>query len=204
MDDQLVIQFSTAAPPIGAWWQHLIRHEDIIDWSKLIRRGCHSPFSHVDMHDGDGLIGASNNPTAPILKTDPPGAANGVAKRPFDYQEFLYRRNMILVTPRANDIRRIWRTQLGKAFDMSYIRGMISEQFPGARDWRLDEHWACAEGIVWSMEVGEFWNGEKLAWPKNRVSPTDVLMLLLMDKRWTNREQFWLPIPGLKLGPRET
>jgi hypothetical protein len=57
---------------------------------------------------------------------------------------------------------------------------------------------------VWSMETGYFWGPPPIQWPKNRVSPTDILMLLLCDPRWVNKDSFWLPVPGLTLGPNET
>ena len=57
---------------------------------------------------------------------------------------------------------------------------------------------------MWAMEMGYFWGPPPLPWPKNRVSPTDILMMCLSDKRWLNKETFWNPIPGLVLGPGET
>jgi hypothetical protein len=195
VSDLLALQFSTAAPP-PHWWE--------IDWSAGIRRACHSPFSHVDMEMEDGnLLGASNSPDAPIVVTVPPGNPGGVALRPPDYQQFGYRRRMLLKTARAADIRAIWHSQLGKAFDHSALLDMISDKFPGARDWRLTDAWFCGDGIFWSMETGDFWNGP-VPWPKNRVSPTDIIMFLLNDPRFVNRDTFWLPIPGLKLGSMES
>ena len=126
------------------------------------------------------------------------------AQRPVDYQEFAYRRQMILATERADDIRRIAVSQLGKSFDNSAIKDFVSDSFPGLRDWRLTDSWFCAELAVWAMETGGYWGPNRLPWPKNRVSPTDILLMLLNDARWTNREEFWLPIPGLVLGPHET
>jgi hypothetical protein len=206
-DDRLILQFSTAAPD---WrFEHIPKALkkfpfklafDKNAFSGLIRRANHSPFSHIDMVLKDGtLLGASDSPDAPVIHGNP----RGVAQRPFDYQEFAYRRQMILLTDRADDIRRIWVSQLGKSFDNSALKDFASDAFPGLRDWRLTDSWFCAEGVVWSMETGGFWGYKQLLWPKNRVSPTDILLMLLNDERWINRETFWRLVEGLKLGSNE-
>jgi hypothetical protein len=206
-EDQLILQFSTAAPD----WRRLT--PDLLkkfpfnlltdkNWgSGIIRRANHSPFSHVDLVMKDGtLLGASNAPKCPHIHGNP----RGVANRPPDYMAFAYRRQMVIATPRADDIRRLATTQLGKPFDNSGIRDFASDKFPGKRDWRLDECWFCAELAMWSMEMGYLWGTPPMPWPKNRVSPTDIIMMMLTDERWTNRDTFWDPIPDLKLGPGET
>lgn len=205
-EDRLILQFSTAAPD----WKHerlpkfLKKFPQRLlfdrNWgSGLIRRACHSPFSHVDMLMKDGtLLGASASPDAPVIHGNP----LGVAVRPFDYQEFAYRRQMFIDTERADDIRRIAVTQLGKGFDNSALKDFMSDSFPGFRDWRLTESWFCAELVMWAMEAGYMWDGP-LPWPRNRVSPTDILMMMLGDARWINRNTFWNPVPGLVLGPGE-
>lgn len=207
-DNRLILQFSTAAPDwkyknlpgfCKRWPISMMFNKN---WgSAIIRRACHSPFSHVDMLMKDGsLVGASNSPHAPFIHGNP----RGVASRPMDYQKFGYRRQMVLQTERADDIRRLWVTQLGKDYDNSAIKDFASDSFPGQRDWRLNDSWFCAEGVVWAMETGHFWGPQPLRWPKNRVSPTDILMMLINDSRWLNRDTFWLPIPGLVLGEGET
>lgn len=206
-EDRLILQFSTAAPD---WrFKHLPRF--LKRWplsmmfnknwgSGLIRRSCHSPFSHVDMVLKDGnLLGANNDINAPVIHGNP----RGVAIRPPDYQKFAYRRQAIIETDRADDIRRIWTTQLGKGYDNGTMWDMINDNFPGVRDWRLDDCWFCSEGVMWAMETGYFWGPPPILWPKDRVSPTDLLMLLATDKRWVNKDTFWQPIPGLVLGPDE-
>lgn len=167
----------------------------------MIRRANHSPFSHVDMLMKDGtLLGASNSPGVVYIHGNPCGVAN----RPFDYQKFKYRRQMILATERADDIRRLAVTQLGKGYDTGSLWDMISDAFPGQRDWRLNDCWFCSELVLWAMETGHFWGPKPLQWPKNRVSPTDLLLMLIHDERWLNKDAFWQPIPGLVLGPGET
>lgn len=203
-EDRLVLQFSTS---VSDWcfggrtpgWCKRFPLSLLFNkkrGSELIRRSCHSPFSHVDMVMRDGsLLGASNEPNSPVIHGNP----CGVAARPADYHKFAYRRQMILATPRADDIRRLWATQLGKPYDDSVMYDLMSDVFPGNRDWRLDDTWFCSEGVLWAMEAGQFWGPHQLQWPKNRVSPTDLLMLLINDDRWINRETFWLPIPNLKM-----
>ena len=110
---------------------------------------------------------------------------------------------MVLHTDRANDIRAIGRTQLGKSFDNSSLRDFLGDSFPGYRDWRLNDSWFCAELIAWCLETGGFWGSMRLHWPKNRCSPTDLLLLNLTNECWINRLTFWDPIPGLKLDPGE-
>jgi hypothetical protein len=207
-EDRLILQFSTAAPDwrfkhlprFCKWWPLSMVFNK--NWgSGLIRRSCHSPFSHVDMVLKDGnLLGANDDINAPVIHGNP----RGVAVRPPNYQKFSYRRQAIIETDRADDIRRIWSTQLGKDYDGSSLWDMISDKFPGSRDWRLDSHWFCSEGIMWAMETGYFWGPPPILWPKNRVSPTDLLMMLCTDERWVNKDTFWQPIPGLALGPDET
>ena len=206
-DDKLILQFSTPAPDWRKRTPEFCKKWPLSipfnrNWSAaIIRRACHSPFSHVDMLMKNGsLLGASYSPDAPFIHGNP----KGVASRPLDYQPFAYRRQMILQTERADDIRRIWATQLGKNYDGGAVRNFGDDKFPGHRDWRLNDSWFCAEGVVWAMEMGYFWGPPPLPWPKNRVSPTDILMMCMNDPRWVNKHTFWNPIPGLVLGPYET
>lgn len=208
MTSQLVLQFSTCAPQWRPWVPQQFRDPrklfcivgDRYWATPLVRRMSHSPFSHCDAVLPDGnLLGASDNPNAPTIKGNP----RGVAIRPPSYQPFRYRRRMILQTDRADDVIAIALTQLGKDFDNSGLREFFSDEFPDGRNWRLDSHWWCSELFAWAMEAGQFWP-HPLAWPKARVSPTDLLLVCLTDPRWTNRDTFWMPVPGLKLGEGET
>ena len=206
-DDLLTIQFSTAAPMWRWWVPNRLRQPTSIyciagdkNWaSGLIRRSCHSPFSDVDLVMRDGnMLGASDYLSAPVVT----GNSRGVAIRPPEYGPFAYRRRMKIKTPRADDVIKIASTQLGKDFDNGSLWDMVSDRFPGQRDWRMEGKWFCAELILWAMETGGLFGGP-LRWPKNRVSPTDIIMLLLTDERWINRDEFWHPVPGLTLGPNE-
>jgi hypothetical protein len=206
-DNRLILQFSTGVSdwrPHTPDWLKRFPFNLVLDknwYSGMIRRSCHSPFSHVDLVMKDGtLLGASCDPHAPVIHGNP----RGVAVRPFDYQKFAYRRQMILQTERADDIRRLAITQLGKGYDNGSMWDFMSDSFPGTRDWRLNENWFCSELVMWAMEAGQFWGPLPLKWPKNRVTPTDLLLMLINDPRWLNRDSFWDPLPGLVLGPGET
>ena len=187
--NRLIIQFSTTEDSLDNWA------------SALIRRLTHSPFSHVDLVLPDGsLLGASDQgPTSPCIE----GNQRGVAIRPPDYQRFGYRRQMILETDRAGAVIEAARTQLGKPFDNAALHDFLSDKFPDYRDWRDPAAWFCAEFLTWAEEQGGYWANPPLLWPKTRVSPTDHLLLHLTDSRWVNRDTFWNPIPGLKLGSHE-
>jgi len=205
-EDELILQFSSADDDWYDWWPqrmrcipfHLLADRNYA--TGWIRRLSHSPFSHVDMMLPDGnMLGASNNPKSPVIE----GNARGVAIRPQGYQRFKYRRRMVIKTDRANDIRAIVKTQIGKEFDNSGLKDFLSDSFPGARPWMLDTNWWCSELMTWGLDTGGFWQPKILQWPKNRCSPTDLLLLLLNDARWINRETFWKVVPGLELGPNE-
>jgi len=186
--DLLVLQFSTSEDSISNWG------------SALIRRMCHSPFSHIDLVLPDGnLLGASDHPDAPVVSGNP----RGVAIRPPGYQPFGTRRQMIIRTKRAEAIRSAIMSQLGAPFDSSALLDFISDAFPGLRDWRDSGTWFCAELIIWGFETGSYWAPKSLLWPKNRVSPTDIFLIFMFDPNWLNRDEFWSVIPGLKLGNKE-
>ncbi len=162
--------------------------------SRWIRRLSHSPFSHVDivLPDG-GLLGASNNPVAPVIR----GNSRGVAIRPADYQSFGIRRNCIIPTDKAGAVIDYAMSQLGKPFDSEYTspRFFLSDQF-NDRDWRADNKWACAELVIRACEVGGIFPWQLIG-IKNRITPSDALLILnpLMDV-----DRFWDPVKGMKRG----
>ena len=185
----ITLQFSTTQSSLGNWA------------SALIRRMTHSPFSHVDIVTPDGhLLGASDSPDAPVIEGNP----RGVAIRPQHYQAFGYRRRMIIQTGKAPPIYQAAYSQIGKPFDGDALQDFISDSFPGYRDWRDTGHWFCAELAVWAFETGGYWLPmTELPWPKNRVSPSDLFLIFLMDANWLNRETFWDRIEGLSLDSKE-
>jgi hypothetical protein len=168
--------------------------------SAIIRKLCHSPFSHVDLVLEDGnLLGASDYPEVPVLEGNP----RGVAVRPTEYQLFGIRRMAIIKTPLADRIIELLRSQLGVPFDASALTDFMSDEFPGSRDWRADNLWFCSELIVWAFEEAGYWGSGGLIWPKNRITPTDLLMIFMRDENFVNENTFWEPIPGVKRGARE-
>jgi hypothetical protein len=196
--EHVVLQFSTAAPLWRSITPHRIRQRgDMNLWatlfnknwaSPLIRRLCHSPFSHVDFVLPDGnLLGASNQGVGtPCIEGNP----CGVAVRPPDYQDFGIRRNMIIKTDKAQFILAAAYAELGKPFDNDALWRFIGE---GAftRDWRDPAMWFCAELVPHCFERGAYWYPEELIWPKDRFSPTDLILLFQMDPNFINRKTFW-------------
>ena len=124
--------------------------------------------------------------------------------RPPNYQGFGYRRQMVLKTDRADAVIAGAMKELGKPFDSSALWDFLADDFPSdeIRNWRNPDRWFCAELKVCKLEDSGFYPFQ-LPWPKNRVSPTDILLTELMDERWVNRDTFWQPVPGLVLGPGE-
>jgi hypothetical protein len=113
---------------------------------------------------------------------------------------------MVIRTPLADRIIERASSQLGKPFDKQGLHNFLSP-WKGDRDWRDPDQWWCSEMIVWAFEKEGYWDvilGDlELPWPKDRVSPTDVLMIFLLDPGWINRDTFWKPVPGLKLDENE-
>jgi hypothetical protein len=198
MADTVTIQFSTTASKPFFWvgWKNRA--------SFLIRMMGHSPFSHGDfaLEDGNMLGASDQGPGSPCIKGNP----CGVAIRPPGYQQFGMRRRMVIRTPLADRIIERASSQLGKPFDKQGLHNFLSP-WKGDRDWRDPDQWWCSEMIVWAFEKEGYWDvilGDlELPWPKDRVSPTDVLMIFLLDPGWINRDTFWKPVPGLKLDENE-
>jgi hypothetical protein len=198
MTDQVVIQFSTSASEPFFWtgWKNRA--------SFFIRMMGHSPFSHEEFELQEGnykgcLLGASDQgPNSPCIEGNP----CGVAIRPPDYQLFGMRRRMVIQTPLADKIIERAKSQLGKPFDKTGLHNFLSP-WKGNRDWRDPNQWWCSELGIWSFEKEGYWNSilgpKQLPWPKDRISPTDNLMIFLLDPNWINRDTFWDPIPNLKL-----
>jgi len=196
---ELFIQFSRAAPL--NWFDRWV-----LDRSKMICRITRAPFSHVDLELCDhphyphgALLGASNNPEAPVIT----GNARGVAVRPFDYQEFAIRR--VARIPCSEEVKDAFINfcldQLGKPFDSEALsmKLMFSTDWTD-RDWRDDRRWFCAEMLTRAAEVSGLLTWQ-LACLKSRVSPSDLL--LIINPLMPTIEDFWAPIPGVKLGRYE-
>jgi hypothetical protein len=203
MAGHVVIQFSTTASKPFFWTGWKNRASFAIRWMG------HSPFSHQDivLEDGNMLGASDQGPKSPCIEGNP----CGVAIRPPDYQQFGLRRRMIIKTPLADLIIARVKTQLGKPFDKGGLHNFLSSAKPGpdTRNWRDLNSWWCSEIDLWAFEWEGYWvpvldgRDGKLPWPKTRVSPTDFLMIFLLDPNWTNRDTFWDPVPGLTLDPGE-
>src|SRR5216684_420847 len=120
---EIILQFSTST-----------------EWSSaIIRRLCHSDFSHVDWVLPAGLYGASD-----------PG---GVMLRPFNYQKFGVRHNA-RVEATSGQIRLFGEfcyAQEGKPFDndalWSFIGGHREKQA-----WKEPDKWLCSEMIACAFD----------------------------------------------------
>jgi len=189
---QIVLQYSTSTA-----WQ-----------STIIRKMCHSAFSHVDIVMPDGnLLGASDQGNSKqSIATTIEGNPQGVAIRIPDYQDFGIRRQAIYKTDLSEVILEKLKGQLGKPFDSQAMHGMFSDipYWELIASWASPDCWFCSELIAWAFDESGYWlDTGGLFWPKNRVSPNDLLGVLGQDNRWINRTTFPLPVPGLILGKYE-
>lgn len=167
----------------------------IADRSMCIARLTHCEFSHGDyvMQNGD-LLGASFNPRAPIVLTNPPGDPCGVARRPWNYQRFAVRR--IARIPCTEHQKRKFEhfclAQLGKPFDSEAIKfkTFLSANFE-SRKWRNPARWFCYELLARAMEVSGVLERPILS-VKNRITGGDFLLIInhLIDV-----EEFWKSDP---------
>jgi hypothetical protein len=171
-----------------------------LEWqSHIIRRICHSRFSHVDIVLPDGnLLGASDSPKAPFISGNP----GGVAIRPPNYQLFGIRRIAEIACDElvegafiANGL-----SQLGEPFDDSALHALLGNDVSPGRDWTDSDAWFCSEHCAWSLMCAGFWKFDLLI-SKGYITPADLL--LLVNPYMINIGTFWDPIPGLKLGPKE-
>lgn len=181
-------------------------HVDFVLPMEIVAEWCQRPLIEMKNIYGDyALLGASQNPNGPVIV----GSPNGVAIRPSDYQSFGIRRRVILKTDRANDVLAFLHDQISKPFDKGALspRIFLSDPFYGdveSRDWRHPDKWFCAELAVCALEDGGYWGkGIKLPIKKNRVTPADFHLMLMMDRNVINRETMMLPIPTIKMGPHE-
>ena len=122
MTGSVVLQFSTTVNSIAN------------RYSILIRKICHSPFSHVDLVLPDGgLLGASDSPNTPVLEGNP----RGVAVRPPDYRNLGFGVKPSLKLRQQNAVIAAARSQLGKPFDGGALNAFLSAFNVGAVDnWR--------------------------------------------------------------------
>lgn len=190
MADRIILQYSTSTALV----------------SGMIRRLCHSEFSHVDAVLPDGnLLGASDQGEhGPVIAGNP----QGVAIRPPDYQLFGIRRRMVIATPYADAIIACAMAELGKPFDNSALHIFLDDYLVSprkvVRDWRNLSHWFCSELWAHGFETGGYWGLLKFTVDKDLIGPRDLHMVFEFDPNVVNRETWRThPIEGLKLGTHE-
>lgn len=173
----ITIRFSRAAAPnLREMWQQ----RSPIDYSMWICRLTHCPFSHVDLlvkcNGREGLLGASNNPNAPVLVGNP----CGVAVRPVDYQRFAIRHDAVITTTPA--IKAAFEgfclAQIGKPFDQLGLISFLSSNFE--RDWRSSNRWYCAEMLGRATEESNLMG---YRYPANKYWLTSADLLLYLTPK---------------------
>ena len=145
--------------------------------SGVIRRLCHSPFSHVDivLDSGQehGLLGVSGEDRSI-------GDLGGVRIRPHPAWAYKGNPKVAILTGVADkvydDFMRLAHSQIGKPFDDAALWGFLKDT-PNDRDWRQPDSWFCSEFVVWSLEQAGFFPYELIV-AKNRITPADSLLLL--------------------------
>ncbi len=138
--------------------------------SNLIRRACHSRFSHVDIVlPGQGLLGVSGEDKD--LKD-----TGGVRVRPFEPWPYSICREVEIKTDKSDAIiRRGW-SQIGKPFDNGALYAFFNP-FGKKRDWREQAQWFCSEWFIWSCE-SEGLFPYNLCVPMDMINPNDTMLLL--------------------------
>lgn len=137
--------------------------------SQIIRRLCHSPFSHVDIILANGLLGVSGPDTSL-------GDLGGVRIRPDPAWPYRIKRTLTLTTPVAERIVEIAQEQINKPFDNGALYDFLSDK-PGDRDWRAADAWFCSELVAYALEQAGFFP-YTLVSCKNRITPADLLLIL--------------------------
>jgi hypothetical protein len=163
-----------------------LQYSSSMAWqSEVIRRLCHSPFSHLDIVlQSEGLLGASGGPeTYKIGNGQVYRDPGGVQIRPSEPWPYKIKQTIRVKTDKAEAIRKRARTQIGKPFDNGALFEFLSDK-PGERDWRDTASWFCSELVVWSAEIENAFAWQLLV-AKNRISPADSLLVfnpLIVDE----------------------
>ncbi len=141
--------------------------------SGIIRRLCHSEYSHVDMVvPGEGLLGVSGSDHTI-------NDIGGVQIRPPGMWPYLHPpRTARLQTGGADAIIGLAKTQIGKPFDNGALSGFLDDMgHTKKRDWRDHGAWFCSEFVAWALEASHFFPFTLIP-AKNRITPADLLLLL--------------------------
>jgi hypothetical protein len=145
--------------------------------SSVIRRLCHSPFSHVDIvlrsEKEHGLLGVSGEDRKI-------GDLGGVRIRPNPAWEYRGPPKIARVANVADSVYdtflEVARSQIDKPFDNGALWDFLSDT-PDDRNWRKPDAWFCSEYVIWCLEQAGFFPYE-LVVAKNRITPADSLLLL--------------------------
>jgi hypothetical protein len=143
--------------------------------SAIIRRLCHSAFSHVDMVIPEvGLLGVSGTDRSIF---DP----GGVVVRPFTAWPYLRKVEVTIQCEPAiaQAVIKAGLGQYGKPFDKGALWAFIGDKPPlqASRDWQDLGQWFCSEWFIYSCKKGGLFPYE-LAVTKDRVSPADSVLLI--------------------------
>lgn len=140
--------------------------------SNLIRRACHSRFSHVDIVlPGEGLLGVSGEDKS----LNDPG---GVRVRPFQPWPYNIIREVEIKTDKTDAVIRRGKSQIGKPFDNGALYAFFNPYaYNEQRNWREQEQWFCSEWFIWSCE-SEGLFPYPLAVPMPMINPNDTILLL--------------------------
>ncbi len=138
--------------------------------SNLIRRACHSRFSHVDIVlPGQGLLGVSGEDKD--LK-DP----GGVRIRPFEPWPYSIFREVTINTDKTDAIIKRGMSQLGKPFDNGALYAFFSP-VGMHRNWREQAQWFCSEWFIWSCEEEGLFPYD-LCVPMDMINPNDTMLMV--------------------------
>jgi hypothetical protein len=157
--------------------------------SDVIRRLCHSDFSHIDIvlnsAEEHGLLGVSGEDRS----VGDPGGVRIRPRPPWAYQG----------TPKVAKLRRVSNTvyddfmrvahgQIGKPFDHNALWGFLRDS-PHEINWRQPNAWFCSEFVVWCLEQANFFP-YRLVVKANRITPGDSLLLLNPFMEAENIQEF--------------
>jgi hypothetical protein len=137
--------------------------------SSLIRRACHSRFSHLDIVlPGVGLLGASGEDKS----FHDPG---GVRIRPFEPWPYNIIREVEIKTDKADAIIELAQSQIGKPFDNAALSAFFNPYSTG-RNWRELDKWFCSELYIWACEGAKLFD-YPICVPMGMINPNDTMLL---------------------------
>lgn len=146
--------------------------------SLLIRTVTWSAWSHVEIMDGDDLIGAE--------------MLTGVSVTKLAHRLDISSRAAIVEFPCADPAAVIAaaRGELGRGYDFLGLLGILSRQ----RDWQSRDSWFCSELVAWAFDAGgsPLFRSELV----NRVTPQHLWMLSAPKQESDNPPDLMATITG--------